>query len=91
MLNNIMTFWMTLLGIKQPVQATEVEVEEVPMETSVVVTEEEVEVIDATEPSVDLKSMTKKQLAEFAAERGIEVDARRKKDVMIETIEVALG
>lgn len=95
MFYKIMDFWMILLGIKQPVRqpvtATEVHVEEVPMETSVVFTEEEVEVVDATQSSVDLKSMTKKQLADFAAERNIEIDARKKKDIMIETIEVALG
>ncbi len=43
-----------------------------------------------TEEAVDLKAMTKAQLAEFAAAKGIEVDSKLKKEEMIASIEEAL-
>ena len=39
---------------------------------------------------VNLKAMTKAQLAEFAAAKGIEVDSKLKKEEMIASIEAAL-
>ena len=45
----------------------------------------------AAEETVDLNSMKKAELAEFAAAKGIEVDSKLKKEEMIATIEAALA
>ena len=45
----------------------------------------------AEEAPVDLKSMKKAELAEFAAAKGIEVDSKLKKEEMIAAIEAALA
>lgn len=45
----------------------------------------------AAEESVDLNSMKKAELAEFAAAKGIEVDSKLKKEEMIAAIEAALA
>jgi len=82
-----MDIWLTFLGIK-PVKSAKVpEPVEVPVEESVVVTE----VVEVTEPAVNLDSMTKKQLVEFADAHDIKVDGRRRKDTIKETIQIALG
>ena len=44
----------------------------------------------AAEETVDLNSMKKAELAEFAAAKGIEVDSKLKKEEMIAAIEAAL-
>jgi len=44
----------------------------------------------AEEAAVDLKSMKKAELAEYAAAKGIEVDSKLKKEEMIAAIEAAL-
>ena len=44
---------------------------------------------EAKEEAVSLSSMTKAQLAEYAAAKGIEVDSKLKKDEMIAVIEAA--
>jgi large subunit ribosomal protein L21 len=48
-------------------------------------------VAEAAEEAVDLKAMKKSELAEFAAAKGIEVDAKLKKEEMIAAIEAALS
>ena len=45
----------------------------------------------AAEETVDLNSMKKAELAEFAAAKGIEVDSKLKKEEMIAAIEAALA
>ena len=45
----------------------------------------------AAEEAADLKSMKKAELIEFAAAKGIEVDAKLKKEEMIAAIEAALA
>ena len=45
----------------------------------------------AAEETVDLNSMKKAELAEFAAAKGIEVDSKLKKEEMIAAIEAALN
>ena len=45
----------------------------------------------ASEETVDLNSMKKAELAEFAAAKGIEVDSKLKKEEMIAAIEAALA
>ena len=45
----------------------------------------------AAEAPVDLKSMKKAELADFAAAKGIEVDSKLKKEEMIAVIEAALN
>ena len=49
------------------------------------------EAVEAAAEEADLKSMKKAELAEFAAAKGIEVDAKLKKEEMIATIEAALA
>ena len=44
----------------------------------------------AAEAEADLKSMKKSELAEFAAAKGIEVDAKLKKEEIVAAIEAAL-
>ncbi|MBR5641038.1 MAG: 50S ribosomal protein L21 [Firmicutes bacterium] len=48
-------------------------------------------VAEAVEEAVDFKAMKKSELAEFAAAKGIEVDAKLKKEEMIAAIEAALS
>ena len=45
---------------------------------------------EAEEAPVDLKSMKKAELADYAASKGIEVDSKLKKEEMIAAIEAAL-
>ena len=45
----------------------------------------------AAEETVDLNSMKKAELAEFASAKGIEVDSKLKKEEMIAAIEAALA
>ena len=45
----------------------------------------------AAEETVDLNSMKKAELAEFAAAKGIEMDSKLKKEEMIAAIEAALA
>ena len=45
----------------------------------------------AAEETVDLNSMKKAELADFAAAKGIEVDSKLKKEEMIAAIEAALA
>ena len=45
----------------------------------------------AAEETVDLNSMKKAELAQFAAAKGIEVDSKLKKEEMIAAIEAALA
>ena len=52
---------------------------------------EEAPKAEAAEAPVDLKSMKKAELAEFAAAKGIEVDSKLKKEEMIAAIEAALN
>ena len=49
------------------------------------------EAVEAAAEEADLKSMKKAELAEFAAAKGIEVDAKLKKEEMIAAIEAALA
>ena len=49
------------------------------------------EAVEAAAEEADLKSMKKSELAEFAATKGIEVDAKLKKEEMIAAIEAALS
>jgi large subunit ribosomal protein L21 len=48
-------------------------------------------VAEAVEEAVDLKAMKKNELADYAAAKGIEVDAKLKKEEMIAAIEAALS
>ena len=52
---------------------------------------EEAPKAETAEAPVDLKSMKKAELAEFAAAKGIEVDSKLKKEEMIAAIEAALN
>ena len=49
------------------------------------------EAVETAEEAADLSAMKKSELAEYAAAKGIEVDAKLKKEEMIAAIEAALS
>ena len=75
-------------GHRQPY--TELKINGISVNGEVKAKAEEAPKAEAAEAKVDLKSMKKAELAEFAAAKGIEVDSKLKKEEMIAAIEAAL-
>ena len=75
-------------GHRQPY--TELKINGISVNGEVKAKAEEALKAEAAEAKVDLKSMKKAELAEFAAAKGIEVDSKLKKEEMIAAIEAAL-
>jgi large subunit ribosomal protein L21 len=76
-------------GHRQPY--TELKINGISVNGEVKAKAEEATKAEAAEAPVDLKSMKKAELAEFAAAKGIEVDSKLKKEEMIAAIEAALN
>ena len=76
-------------GHRQPY--TELKINGISVNGEVKAKAEEAPKAKAAEAPVDLKSMKKAELAEFAAAKGIEVDSKLKKEEMIAEIEAALN
>ena len=76
-------------GHRQPY--TELKINGISVNGEVKAKAEEAPKAEAEEAPVDLKSMKKAELAEFAAAKGIEVDSKLKKEEMIAAIEAALN
>ena len=76
-------------GHRQPY--TELKIKGISVNGEVKAKAEEAPKAEAAEAPVDLKSMKKAELAEFAAAKGIEVDSKLKKEEMIAAIEAALN
>ena len=76
-------------GHRQPY--TELKINGISVNGEVKAKAEEAPKAEAAEAPVDLKSMKKAELAEFAAAKGIEVDSKLKKEEMIAAIEAALN
>ena len=76
-------------GHRQPY--TELKINGISVNGEVKAKAEEAPKAETAEAPVDLKSMKKAELAEFAAAKGIEVDSKLKKEEMIAAIEAALN